>query len=128
MRAKAAGLLAGSFRGLVFGGLWGIWFPINKRLWTSSYVLYAAGWSLLILFLCYVVIDIKKHQGAWTYPWKVFGSNAIFAYAFAELLSIVLGSHSHWKQRQHGEFEGTDLYKDLRSDSSIHRSAHCSIR
>ena len=37
-----------------------------------------------------LVIDIKKHQGAWTYPWKVFGSNAIFAYAFAELLSIVL--------------------------------------
>ncbi len=40
----------------------------------------------------------QKHQGAWTYPWKVFGSNAIFAYAFAELLSIVLeviqiGSH-----------------------------------
>jgi predicted acyltransferase len=54
-------------------------------------VLFAAGWTLLILFLCYVVIDIKKHQGAWTFPWKVFGSNAIFAYAFSELLSTVLG-------------------------------------
>ncbi|MCU1225970.1 MAG: hypothetical protein JWQ42_4063 [Edaphobacter sp.] len=90
MREKAAGLLAGAIGGLVLGGLWGIWFPINKRLWTSSYVVFAAGWTLLVIFICYLVIDIKKHQGAWTYPWKVFGSNAIFAYAFAELLSIVL--------------------------------------
>jgi predicted acyltransferase len=90
MQEKAAGLLAGAFGGLMLGSLWAIWFPINKRLWTSSYVLFAAGWTLLILFLCYFVIDIRKHQGAWTYPWKVFGSNAIFAYALSELLSIVL--------------------------------------
>jgi predicted acyltransferase len=90
MREKASGLLAGAVAGLIVGELWGIWFPINKRLWTSSYVVYAAGWTLLALFLCYYVIDIKKHQGVWTYPWKVFGANAIFAYAFAELLSIVL--------------------------------------
>jgi len=90
MREKASGLLAAAIAGLVIGDLWGIWFPINKRLWTSSYVVFAAGWSLLALAVCYFVIDIKKHQGAWTYPWKVFGSNAIFAYAFAELLSIVL--------------------------------------
>jgi predicted acyltransferase len=91
MRSKAAGLLAGAIAGLILGDLWGIWFPINKRLWTSSYVLFAAGWTLLILLVCYLVVDIKKHQGAWTYPWKVFGSNAIFAYAFSELLSIMLG-------------------------------------
>lgn len=90
MKEKAGGLLAGAIVGLVVGGLWGVWFPINKRLWTSSYVVYAAGWTLLFLFLSYFVIDIKRRQGAWTYPWKVFGSNAIFAYAFAELLSIVL--------------------------------------
>jgi predicted acyltransferase len=90
MSVKAAGMFAGAVGGLALGSLWAIWFPINKRLWTSSYVLFAAGWTLLVLAICYVVIDIKKHSGAWTYPWKVFGSNAIFSYAFAELLSTVL--------------------------------------
>ncbi len=90
MMAKAAGMLSGAIAGLAVGGLWGIWFPFNKRLWTSSYVLFAAGWTLLILAVCYVIIEIRKHQCAWTYPWKVFGSNAIFTYAFAELLSTVL--------------------------------------
>lgn len=91
MKQKAVGMFAGAIAGLALGWLWSIWFPINKRLWTSSYVLYAAGWTLLILGICYFVIEIRKHQGAWTYPWRVFGANAIFAYALAELLSIVVG-------------------------------------
>lgn len=90
MTAKVSGLLAGAAAGLALGGFWGIWFPINKRLWTSSYVLFAAGWTLLVLATCYFVVEIRKHGGGWTYPWKVFGSNAIFTYAFAELLSTVL--------------------------------------
>lgn len=91
MKQKAVGMFAGAIAGLALGWLWSIWFPINKRLWTSSYVLYAAGWTLLILGICYFVIEIRKHQGAWTYPWRVFGANAIFAYALAEFLSIVVG-------------------------------------
>jgi predicted acyltransferase len=90
MTVKAGGMLAGAIAGLALGCLWAIWFPINKRLWTSSYVLFAAGWTLLVLAICYFVIEIRKHAGAWTYPWKVFGANAIFTYAFAELLSTVL--------------------------------------
>lgn len=60
MMAKASGLLAGSIAGLILGSFWGIWFPINKRLWTSSYVLFAAGWTLLVLAICYFVIEIKR--------------------------------------------------------------------
>jgi predicted acyltransferase len=51
----------------------------------------------LILAICYFEIEIKKHGGAWTYPWKVFGSNAIVAYAFSELLSSTLES-IHFRQ------------------------------
>jgi predicted acyltransferase len=94
MMTKAGGLLAAAMAGLALGSLWGIWFPINKRMWTSSYVLYAGGWTLLALAACYFVIEIKKQNGAWTYPWKVFGSNAIFAYALSELLSSTLDSIS----------------------------------
>jgi predicted acyltransferase len=92
MTAKASGMLVGSIVGLALGSFWGIWFPINKRMWTSSYVLFAAGWTLLALAICYFVIEIKKQGGAWTYPWKVFGSNAIAMYAFSELLSSTLES------------------------------------
>ena len=97
MMAKAVGLLACATVGLALGSFWGIWFPINKKLWTSSYVLFAAGCTLLILAICYFEIEIKKHGGAWTYPWKVFGSNAIVAYAFSELLSSTLES-IHFRQ------------------------------
>jgi predicted acyltransferase len=58
-------------------------------------VLFAAGWTLLFLAICYFVIEIRKHDGAWTYPWKVFGSNAIVTYVFSELLSTVL-EIIHW--------------------------------
>jgi predicted acyltransferase len=95
MMAKAYGMLSGALAGLALGSFWAIWFPINKRLWTSSYVLFAAGWTLLFLAICYFVIEIRKHDGAWTYPWKVFGSNAIVTYVFSELLSTVL-EIIHW--------------------------------
>jgi predicted acyltransferase len=63
-------------------------------MWTSSYVLFAAGWTLLALALSYFLIEMKKQRGAWTYPWKAFGSNALFSYALSELLSSTL-DHIH---------------------------------
>jgi predicted acyltransferase len=100
MITKAGGMLAASIAGLALGSFWDIWFPINKRMWTSSYVLYAAGWTLLALAICYFVIEIKRQNGTWTYPWKVFGSNAIFSYALSELLAstldyIQVGQYGH---------------------------------
>ncbi len=100
MMTKATGMLAASIAGLTLGSFWDIWFPINKRMWTSSYVLFAAGWTLLALAFCYFVIEIKKNGGAWTYPWKVFGANALFSYALSELLSSTL-DHIHVGQKGH---------------------------
>ena len=72
--------------------LWNSWFPINKNLWTSSYVLYAAGWSLLLLALFYWLFDSARIQhrsrtspAPSSGPLLVFGSNAITAFALSNL-------------------------------------------
>jgi len=64
---------------LVLGHLWGIFFPVNKQLWTSSYVLVAAGWSLLLLAACYELIEVRKIR-RWSFPFEVMGLNAIFVF------------------------------------------------
>src|ERR1700678_1576948 len=87
LSTKAAGLLGAAISGLVLGEIWNVWFPINKKLWTSSYVLFAAGCTLLLLSICFYAVEIKKWTRGWTFPWLVFGSNAITAYVFSELLA-----------------------------------------
>lgn len=74
----------------VFLGLtWGLQFPINKALWTSSYVLYAGGIATLILSLCYWMIDIQKYQ-SFTTPFVVYGVNAIFVFVVSAMLPRTL--------------------------------------
>jgi predicted acyltransferase len=87
----AIGLLLTGLLSLGAGLLWNLSFPINKNLWTSSYVLFAAGWALLLLALVYWLIDIRHlndtKAGKWlTFPWLVFGSNAIVAFCVSEFL------------------------------------------
>ena len=89
LQTKAAGLAAAGLLGLASAGLWNFWFPINKKLWTSSYVLYAAGWSLLILALCVWLVEIRQWKKGLSF-WLAFGTNAISAYVFAELLQSTL--------------------------------------
>ncbi|MHB1858249.1 MAG: acyltransferase family protein, partial [Acidobacteriaceae bacterium] len=93
---KAWGMLTAGILGILLGLLWGHWFPINKNLWTSSYVLFAAGWALIGLSICYWAVDIRKWKKGWTYVWLVFGMNAITAYVFSELLGSTLSAiHVH---------------------------------
>ncbi|MFL6255987.1 MAG: acyltransferase family protein [Pyrinomonadaceae bacterium] len=61
---------------VVAGWAWNYWFPVNKALWTSSYVLLTAGMALQLLAACYWVIDIKGYT-RWTLPFVVFGTNAL---------------------------------------------------
>ncbi|HZD76778.1 MAG TPA: heparan-alpha-glucosaminide N-acetyltransferase domain-containing protein [Acidobacteriaceae bacterium] len=100
---KALGLAVAGVSGLILGQLWNPWFPINKKLWTSSYVFYAAGWSLLILAAFWFLVQVRKYtRGTW--PLLVFGTNAIAAYVLSEVMSACLenvhvGAHSnvpHW--------------------------------
>ena len=93
---KAWGMLVAGVLGISLGLLWGRWFPINKNLWTSSYVLFAAGCSLVALAICYWAVDIKNWKNGWTYVWLVFGTNAITAYVFSELFATTLSKiHIH---------------------------------
>lgn len=90
------GLLAAGVVLIVLAELWNPFFPINKKLWTSSFVLFTAGASLLLVGALYWMIEVKGWRKAWTQPWVVFGTNAIFAYMLSELLASTLFSfHIH---------------------------------
>lgn len=75
---------------IVTGLLWDLSFPINKSLWTSSYVLYTSGIAMQCLALCYWFIDVLGYKG-WTTPWVAFGVNALSAYVLSGLLARFLG-------------------------------------
>jgi predicted acyltransferase len=83
---------------LVLGALWGGWFfgigkfyaglfPIIKRLWTSSFVLFSAGLSYLLLAVFYLVIDVWGFK-KWAYGFVVIGTNAIFVYMLTHLINF----------------------------------------
>ena len=61
---------------LILGYIWNIWFPINKKLWTSSFVLVLGAFSLASFALFYWIIDIRGRDG-WTFPFRVIGMNSI---------------------------------------------------
>ncbi len=88
--ARQRGLAAACAASLVLGYLWSLEFPLNKNMWTSSFVLVAGGYSLLVLALAYWAVEVQGWRKGWTWPWLVFGSNAIVAYMISELLSSAL--------------------------------------
>lgn len=82
---KAAGLLAAGVAGILIGEIWNTALPINKKLWTSSFVFFMAGAACLVLAACYWIIDVKGWRG-WTKPFVVLGTNAITLYVASGLL------------------------------------------
>jgi predicted acyltransferase len=93
-KTTAMGLAAGAVTCLALGYLWSLEFPLNKNMWTSSFVLVAAGWSLTVLTLSYLAMDVwgwGRGGSKWlVYPWLVLGSNAITAYMFSEIVPGIL--------------------------------------
>ncbi len=75
--------------GVAAGFLWGFVFPLNKPLWTSSYVLYAAGWALLVLALLIWIIDLKGYS-KWTSFFVVFGMNPLVIFALSGLYARII--------------------------------------
>jgi predicted acyltransferase len=86
------------------GMLWGFLFPINKNLWTSSYVIFTAGTALILFGAMYWAIDVKRWRGWWHKPMVVYGMNAIAVYVASGMLSKTMG------RIRVGGSGGTSLY------------------
>ncbi len=86
---KVAGMLSIGVILVVLGQIWDLAFPINKKIWTSSYVLYTSGVALLFLGVIYWLVDILNFKW-WTKPFVVYGMNALFVYIMSGLVAKLL--------------------------------------
>ena len=87
---KALGMFLAGVVGLLLGSAWHLWFPINKNVWSSSYVVFTAGFALVFLSLLYWICEIRDWRGFWTVPFLIFGMNSIVAYILDETMWVPL--------------------------------------
>jgi predicted acyltransferase len=90
-RDKLIGLFLSGFLGIFIGTAWGFIFPLNKYLWTSSFVVYTSGYALMFLAFWYWLVDVRQARPAWTLPFVWLGMNPIMAYCGAQIGSLALG-------------------------------------
>lgn len=74
---------------LVLGAVWDLNFPINKALWTSSFVLYSGGWAMVLLSLLYWIVDVQQ-VSFWTKPFVIFGVNPMLVFFFSGIIPRAL--------------------------------------
>jgi len=86
-RKKVFLLLGAGLAGVILGFLWGLQFPVIKKIWTSSYVLVAGGYACLILGIFYEVIEIRGWR-AWSQPFVWIGMNPITLYLVFNLVPL----------------------------------------
>jgi predicted acyltransferase len=84
---KLIWFFGGGLVAINLGVLWDIVFPINKSLWTSSYVLVTAGIGSLVLGLCYCLADVFS-KGKWLFPFVVIGRNVLVAFLVMGLIPL----------------------------------------
>jgi predicted acyltransferase len=80
------GLFIASMAFLFAGYAWGLNFPVNKKIWTSSYTVLTTGMAIAILATLIYAIEIRKARGWWTRFFDVFGKNALFVFALSAFL------------------------------------------
>ena len=88
MYQRITWLFLAGFGLFVAGGTWDWFFPINKHIWTSSYVCHTSGLAFMTLAACHLVVDVLG-MDRWTAPGRIFGANAITAYTLAGMLTAV---------------------------------------
>jgi predicted acyltransferase len=85
----ALGLLAVGLAAILLGRGWSLFFPMNKTLWTSSFVLYSGGWATVALGICYWLLDARRWT-FWALPFAHLGRNSLAIYTASELVSIAV--------------------------------------
>lgn len=101
-RGEAKRLLPAGVAALALGALWSLAFPLNKNLWTSSYVLWTGGWAMLALWLAHRLVDVR----GWPAWGRSFGVNAIAAYAGSALMVYVFSAPGWWEAIYRHGFAG----------------------
>ncbi len=96
MKGRIVRLAVGGVLMVLVGLVWSVWFPLNKPLWTSSYVLFTAGIAWLSLAFTTWCTDLKS-MPALTNPWLVFGTNSFVMFVGSELLASILRSSIKWR-------------------------------
>jgi len=91
LRDRVSRLFFAGIAGLLVGWTWSFFFPINKNLWTSSYVVFTAGFACVILAACLWIIDVRELRG-WTKPLVVYGVNPLVAFAGSGLMARTIDS------------------------------------
>jgi len=108
------GMMFFGILGMLGGELWSRWFPINKNLWTSSFVLFTGGFCLLFFSLLYWMTEAKRWRGKWTIPILVFGMNAIAGFVADSLIygpgytftvTAANGAKTNWHEAAQGHLE-----------------------
>ncbi len=89
MAERLNGLLIAGIVLTGVGKFMDLWFPINKSLWTSSYVVFTTGAALLFLGVAYWLVDMKGYR-AWAKPFVIFGSNAIAVFVGSGILARLM--------------------------------------
>jgi predicted acyltransferase len=82
---KVIWLISFGIVGAALGWLWGAQFPVIKKIWTSSYVLVAGGYSAILLGVFYLIVDVWKAR-AWCQPFVWMGMNSITVYLASNML------------------------------------------
>jgi predicted acyltransferase len=86
---KMAWLFSAGFAAIALGWVWGLQFPINKSLWTSSFVLFTGGLATVVLSMSYWIIDVNNYN-RFTKPFVVYGVNAITVFFLSGLIPRIL--------------------------------------
>ena len=114
-----------SFIGCTFvllGWFWDFSFPINKDLWTSSFVLWSGGFALVVFSLCFLIIDILGYT-KWTLPLKIFGMNALFAFILHVLLLKIQSMFYFPLRNGHPDYLRAALADQLFGSYGMHNAA-----